>query len=129
MAETKVINLEVKDNSEETVKFVIINYNILFNNYGFHIMNIVNIIIGMTISFVNFKFFTFKTKINYIYEEYLRSLIVYSGKALIGSFVLWLFLIQLEINIYISQGISILSTVIITFFGHKNFTFKTTNKS
>ena len=107
----------------------IFSYYLLFDKFGFHIMNIVNIFFGVTISFLNFKFFTFKTDLRFIFKEYFRSFFVYGLKILLGSFVLWLLLVQFKLNIFISQAVSIFSTVIITFFGHKNFTFNHDNKS
>ena len=71
-----------------------------------------------------FKSYVFQTKkTNWIFE-YLRSYVVYGIGALIGIFVLWITISLLNIDIYFAQAISMLATVLISFFGHKRFTFQ-----
>ena len=71
-----------------------------------------------------FKRFVFKTINTNWFFEYLRSYVVYGVKAVVGIFVLWLFVSILNINIYISQAVAMLVTIFLSYTGHKNFTFK-----
>ena len=57
-------------------------------------------------------------------NEYMRSYVVYGVKGLFGIFILWLTIEIFKWNIYISHGLSMISTVLITYKGHKSYTFK-----
>jgi len=102
----------------------IINYHLFYISIGAIGIGIVNNIVSITFSFTTFKLFVFKTKNTNWIKEYLRSFVVYFLKGVIGMIILWLCLDLLKINIYLSQGISMISTAIFTYKGHKNFTFK-----
>lgn len=74
-----------------------------------------------------FKIYVFKTKNTNWFYEYLRSYIIYGVKGLVGIFVLWLCISIFDLNIYISQAVSMLVTIFLSYKGHKNFTFKVKN--
>ena len=80
-------------------------------------------IICISMSFITYKLFVFKTRGRWI-EEYLKSCTVYSGAALISSLLLWLFVDLFSIHIYIAQALVITTTVVISYTGHSRFTFK-----
>ena len=89
-------------------------------------------IISITQSFLSYKFLVFKTRGNYI-KEYLRCWVVYSG-----SFVIGLIMLPIVVNImrwflpaqriglapYMGGGVLLVITVVISFIGHKEFSFK-----
>jgi putative flippase GtrA len=79
-------------------------------------------LITITFSFFTYKFFVFNTSGHWFFE-YLRSFVVYGLGAIISIIALWLLLDKLMLNIYISQAISMVLAFVISFFGHKNFTF------
>jgi putative flippase GtrA len=99
-------------------------YFLLFDLLGIIIIGIITNIISISFSFVVFKLFVFKTKNTNWIKEYFRGYIVYGIKAIISILMLWACIDILELNIFISQAIAILTTTIITYKGHKNFTFK-----
>ena len=102
----------------------LVNYFLFFEFIGIIGVGILNNIINITFAFIMFKKFVFKTiKTNWFFE-YLRSYVVYGVKAVVGIFVLWLFVSILNINIYISQAVAMLVTIFLSYTGHKNFTFK-----
>lgn len=80
-------------------------------------------IIAITMSFLTYKIFVFKTHGNWL-REYFRSYLVYGGMALVGIGLLWIMVDGLHIPFWIAQGLVIFSTVIISYFGHSRFTFK-----
>jgi len=94
-------------------------------NKHFHIVFIACVanIIAISMSFFTYKKFVFKTNGNWV-SEYIRCYVVYGFNAVLGIFLLWFFVDIVRVNIWISQGLSILFTVFISFFLHKNFTFK-----
>jgi putative flippase GtrA len=80
-------------------------------------------IIAITMSFLSYKLFVFKTPGKW-FMEYLKIYLVYGGTALIGTFLLWGFVDYFKISIWISQGLVLGLLFIISFILNKNFTFK-----
>ena len=102
----------------------IVNFFLFFNILGIIFVGILNNVISITFSFFMFKKFVFKTvNTNWIFE-YLRSYIVYGVKAFFGILTLWLCVKIIGLNIYISQFFSMIITILLTYKGHKDFTFK-----
>jgi putative flippase GtrA len=80
-------------------------------------------LIAMAMSFVVYKLFVFKTSGNWI-REYIKAFIVYGNAAVISIFLIWLFVDIIGWNIWTSQALTIVITVLISYIGHKQFTFK-----
>ena len=80
-------------------------------------------ILCITLSFVTYKLFIFKTG-DHWFPEYLRCYLVYGASALIGVAELWLLVDIAHITIWLSQGIVMATAVPISFFGHEFFTFR-----
>jgi putative flippase GtrA len=104
--------------------FSVATYYLFYKDFGFILYNILNIFFGITFSFNMFKFFLFKTDNNLYFKEYIRSYVVYSLKISIGFFLLFIFLELLKINIFVSQALTIILTTLLTYKGHKKYTFK-----
>lgn len=84
---------------------------------------IISNIIAITMSFITYKLLVFKTRGRWL-TEYLKCYLVYGINALIGVFLLWLFVDHYSINIWLAQGAIIVLTVIFSYLLHKRFTFK-----
>lgn len=87
-------------------------------------------LLAITFSYLNYKWFIFKTKGNYV-REWVRCVVVYSGGSLFGVMVLpvLVFLIRRLTSMYVSApyiagAIIAAATVVASFAGHKNFTFR-----
>lgn len=80
-------------------------------------------IVAITMSFFTYKTLVFKTK-GRLVKEYFRSYFVYGGSALISIFMLWAYVEKLGIQIEIAQALAIITTVVMSFFGHEKLTFK-----
>ena len=80
-------------------------------------------IIAITMSFLTYKLFVFKTPGNWLLE-YGRSYIVYGGMAIFGIILIWIFVDILGWWIWYAQALVILVTVGASYLGHKLFTFK-----
>lgn len=80
-------------------------------------------IIAITMSFLIYKLFVFKTPGNWLLE-YGRSYIVYGGMAIFGIILIWIFVDILGWRIWYAQALVILVTVGASYLGHKFFTFK-----
>ena len=102
----------------------ILNYFLFFELIGIIGVGIINNILAITLAFILFKKFVFKTiNTNWILE-YIRSYLVYGIQAIVGIFILWLCITILKLNIYFSQALSIITVVFISYTGHKKFTFR-----
>ena len=87
-------------------------------------------LLAITFSYLNYKWFIFKTKGNYV-REWIRCLAVYGGGSLFGIIILpvLVFLIRRFTPMYASApylagAIIAASTIVVSFTGHKNFTFR-----
>lgn len=79
--------------------------------------------VAISMSFLTYKLFVFQTNGNWI-REYLRSYLVYGNTAIVGIIMLWLLVDFLATPFWIAQGLIILITVVVSYFGHARFTFR-----
>lgn len=100
----------------------IVLYKALGSNLGIIWVGILSNMISITVSFLTYKIFVFRTKGMWVLE-YAKSYLIYSGIAVISIFFLWLFVEKMNISIWLSQALVIGVTVIISYLGHSRFTF------
>jgi len=86
-----------------------------------------NWVIGVTQNLFTFKLLVFRTKGNWL-KEYLRSYVVYAG-----SFVLNLAIVSLIMEVWrprlvIAQLPALVVVTVISYLGHKYFTYRTTEE-
>jgi len=79
-------------------------------------------ILAISISFLTYKIFVFKTDGRWLLE-YLRSYLVYGFAALMNILLLWLFVEKFSFNVWLAQGMSMLLTVVLSYIAHSRFTF------
>jgi putative flippase GtrA len=87
-------------------------------------------VIAISVAFLGYKWFVFRTRGNYLIE-WIRCFGVYGGSALIGLVALPILVPILrhvlhrpEQAPYIAGALSTIMTVLSSFFGHKNFSFR-----
>jgi putative flippase GtrA len=87
-------------------------------------------LVSITVAFLGYKWFVFRTKGNYL-REWLRCLGVYSGSIALGLALLPLMVVAIRRNFgyqkeapYIAGALLTCITVIMSFFGHKHFSFR-----
>jgi putative flippase GtrA len=87
--------------------------------------------IGVTASFLTYKFFVFRTRGNYL-REWLKCMLVYGAASLPGLFILpvvtkllLMFQSLREVAPYLAGAIVMGGTTIFTYLAHKNFSFST----
>jgi putative flippase GtrA len=85
--------------------------------------------INITVAYFNYKIFVFKTKGNYL-REWFRCVMVYSGGIIFGIVLLPVLVFALRHTTrfdvsapYIAGALLMGLNVILSFFGHKNFSF------
>ena len=86
-------------------------------------------VIAVTVAFLGYKWFVFRTRGNYL-REYLRCWTVYGVSTVVGLAALPLVVVGLTWSVgphawipYLAGGLLTGVTVIISFLGHKNFSF------
>jgi putative flippase GtrA len=80
-------------------------------------------IAAISMSFLTYKVFVFKTKGNWL-AEYCRAYIIYGVNVLLGIFLLWTLVDRVGIPFWIGQALIILATMIASYIGHSKFTFR-----
>jgi putative flippase GtrA len=107
-------------------------FTLILTGLGPHSYMLANLIafpINITVAFLGYKLFVFKTKGNYI-REWLRCIVVYSGTFVLSLVALpaLVFCIRRLGGLekaapYIAGAIVIGATAVVSFFGHKHISF------
>lgn len=91
---------------------------------------VISSVLNISVSYLGYKFFVFKTKGNYL-REWIRCVGVYSGGILIGVLSLPVLVVVIRHNTrffnaapYIAGAILTALTVVYSFLGHKKFSFR-----
>lgn len=80
-------------------------------------------IVSISMSFLSYKLFVFKTSGNWLIE-YGRSYLVYGGMSIFGIILIWIFVDFFGWKMWYAQLPVMLITVGTSYLGHKFFTFK-----
>lgn len=101
-------------------------YYLFHQEIHYLILFIISNILSITNAYIGYKIFVFKTIGNYL-KEYLKFYVIY-GAAMLLNFILLPIVVELfHINPILAQGFLIIFNVIISYLGHKNFSFKAKN--
>lgn len=97
--------------------------------FAYVLAGLISGVLNITFSFLNYKWFVFKTKGNYL-REWSRCIVVYGGSMLLGTAILPLTVFLLRHFTPANQSAPYIAGAIGTgigamagFFGHKNFSF------
>lgn len=98
--------------------------------HGYILAAVFSSLIGISVAFLGYKWFVFKTKGNYL-REWLRCHVVYGTAAVIGILVLPLFVygfrrfVGLDASAPYVAGATVTGlNVIVSFLGHRHFSFR-----
>lgn len=80
-------------------------------------------IFAITMAFMTYKLFVFRTKGNWL-GEYFRAYLVYGATGVMSIGLLWLLVGGLELPFWLGQGMAIILTVVASYIFHARFTFK-----
>ena len=92
---------------------------------GYMAAAVLSNVCAITFSYLTYKFFVFRTRGNYV-REYLRCYLVYGGMALLGLALLPLFVEGFGINSYLAPILTMPVTILASYFGHRDFSFRPT---
>ena len=103
--------------------------------FAYILASVISNLLAITFSFLNYKWFIFKTRGNYL-REWLRCIVVYGGASLIGTALLapTVFAVKHLTGEdrwapYIAGALLTAITVVGSFAGHKSFSFAPTEGS
>ena len=98
--------------------------------YAYMFAGVLASLLNITVAFLGYKWFIFKTKGNYL-REWLRCMLVYSWGIVIGILLLPVFVYALRHSTrfdaaapYIAGAVLTGLNVVVGFLGHKNFSFQ-----
>lgn len=87
------------------------------------ILVVISNILSITNAYIGYKLFVFRTKGHYL-REYMRFYVVYGGAMALNLILLPLAVEIFRLSPVIAQGGLMFITVICSYAGHKNFSFK-----
>lgn len=100
--------------------------------YAYVVASVLSSVLNITVAFLNYKWFVFKTKGNYL-REWLRCLLIYSGGIAAGAALLPVIVFAIRHLTssdrsapYIAGALLTGVTIIVSFVGHKKFSFAAT---
>ena len=96
---------------------------LVYIGVNYLLANTISTIIGIAHSYLWNRFFTFKSK-NRAIKEITKFVSVYIVSYLIGMCTLFIFKDKLNISAYIAGLINLVITTLISYFGHKYYSFK-----
>jgi putative flippase GtrA len=104
----------------------------LITAYPYIVAGLASSLINITVAFLGYKWFVFRTRGNYLHE-WLRTVTIYSGGILISTVALAPLVGLIRHTTpyrsqapYIAAAIVMVFTVIGSFFGHRHFSFRKT---
>jgi len=98
-------------------------YHVLAPHIHYMIVLVCSTVLNITVAYLNYKFVVFRTKGNYL-REYLRFYGVYAVPIGLGFLLFPLGVEVLHLNAYVTQAVITVITVVLSYFGHKNVSFK-----
>lgn len=107
--------------------FGVAAYKLLMGTIGIWGVGVVTNILSITFAFVTYKLFVFKSSGHWL-VEYFKCFMVYGALAPIGIILLWAFAVKIQISIWLAQGLVTASCIILSYLGHKKFTFAVKGK-
>ena len=97
---------------------------------SYMVASVLSSLLNITVSFLGYKWFVFRTRGNYL-REWLRSIMVYSGAIALGLLLLppTVFAVRRITGNpttapYIAGAILLAMQVVVSFLGHRNFSFR-----
>ena len=110
--------------------FALLNWSLTPVPYGYLWATIVANLIAITVAFLGYKWFVFRTKGNYL-REWLRCVGVYGTSSLIGLAgmailvpILRRHMAKPQAASYVAAALMLVVTVCFSFVGHKNISFR-----
>ena len=102
----------------------IVLYMLLKERLPLPVILLISNTLSLTIAFLSYKIFVFQTSGNWI-REYIKCILVYGFGAMYSIGLIWILMEGIGWSIWFAQACAMGSVVVISYFAHKKFTFKT----
>ena len=117
----RFLGIAIANNMFRYITFACLVY--IFSDSHYQIWLFTSWIISSVSAFFALKHFVFLTKGNHL-KEYIKSLTTLSFAYLLNTIILWFFVQILQLNILLSQAVSLSIITINNYFMFKHFAFK-----
>ena len=122
--------------NDQRVRFLIVGGINTITGYGtfaavvfagghYLLANVIATVVGVTVSYILNKYFTFK-QYKKSFSEIIRFILVYAVSFLLGNVVLYVLVDYMAISPYVAGALNLVFTTLISWFGHKYFSFHAT---
>ncbi len=129
-----LINLFTTLLSDQRIRFLIVGGINTVVGYGsfaagiflgchYFIAHMIATVIGVTCSYFLNKYFTFK-QYKKSWSEVMRFISVYFTSFMLGNLILYCLIGLLKVQPYLAGGLNLVLTTLISWFGHKYFSFR-----
>jgi len=98
-------------------------YYLTHDSLHYMLILVLSQIVGLTNAYICYKLLVFKTKGNYL-KEYLRFYVVYGSTFIVNLLLIGFFVELIGLNPVVSQAIIAVIVVVLAYFGHSRFSFK-----
>jgi hypothetical protein len=102
----------------------IVFFNLFYKEVGAFLLTLLTTIVNVFFTFINYKFFYFKTHRKYLFKELLKINFSYIFIILLNTFLLWFFTEMIFLNIYFTLIIIIVTNIIMSIKINFNYVFK-----
>jgi putative flippase GtrA len=99
-------------------------FSLLYKEIGAFFLTLITTIINILFTFINYKFFYFKTDKKFFFKELLKINFSYILIFLLNFILLWFLTDKINLTIYLTQIIIILINIIISIKLNFNYVFK-----
>ena len=101
-------------------------FNLFYKDIGALLLTLINTIINIFFTFINYKFFYFKTHKKYFFKELIKINSSYIFIFLLSFTLLWFMTEKINLNIYFTQILIIVTNILLSF--KLNFAYVFKNK-
>ena len=104
----------------------VVFFNLFYKDIGALLLTLLTTIINIFFTFINYKFFYFKTNKKYFFKELIKINFSYIFIFLLSFTLLWFMTEKINLNIYFTQILIIVTNILLSF--KLNFAYVFKNK-
>jgi len=102
----------------------VVFFYLFYKDIGVLLLTLLTTIINIFFTFINYKFFYFKTHKKYFIKELLKINLSYISILLLNVFLLWFLTEKINLSIYFTQAIIIVTNIILSIKLNFSYVFK-----
>ena len=102
----------------------VVFFNLFYKEIGAFLLTLLATIVNIFFTFINYKFFYFKTHKKYFIKELLKINLSYISIFLLNVVLLWFLTEKINLSIYFTQAIIIFTNIILSIKLNFSYVFK-----